>query len=209
MPLMRVGADTKEVWDWAVLRLIGHQGRPSAKVNLSHSLARSLMDRTILLSDPDVFFSRTENLRLEDPQKFLIGIVAWAFASQLMSSDAPPLEGSPASSPGAPGDASPGGGAASGALSQPAFIAELSSLWRKLGDRDFGVERFDLSSPDLYCFRSREGDIHGAINLSSRTEVLALEPPGSPLLGAPRGETKPAVLPPRSIVLFGLGTASD
>jgi len=206
LPLMRVGADTREVWDWTALRLLGHQGRPSAKVNISHSLARSLLDRTFLLSDPDVFFSRTQNLKLGDAQKFLAGIVAWAFASQLMTSDAP--SGAPSVTPdgahaGASRDAHgvvPSRGSAS-SLSQADFLANLASLWRRLGDREFAVERFDLSSQDLYCFRSRDGKIHGAINLSSRTEVLALESPG--------GEPKPAVLPPRTIVLFGLESSTD
>ncbi|MCX7026568.1 MAG: alpha-galactosidase [Spirochaetes bacterium] len=181
-PLMRVGADTKEIWDWTVLRLIGHQGRPSAKINISHSLARSLLDRTFLLSDPDVVFSRTENIRLEDNQKFLVGLVAWMFASQIMTSDAP--------------SGSPEGAAPRGSLSQHDFEAELSSLYGKLGGRDFAVERFALSSPDIYNFRSKDGEIHGAINLSSRTEALALE--------SPTGEAKPAVLPAKSLILFGL-----
>ena len=185
LPLMRVGADTREAWDWPVLRLIGHQGRPSARVNISHTLARSLLDRTFLFSDPDVVFSRTEKLRLKDAQKFLVGIVAWAFASQLMTSDPPA-----GPSPGAPA------GEASGSLSQTGFLAELATLWAGLGDREFAVERFDLSSRDLYCFRSEDGKIYGAINLSSRTEALALESPG--------GEPKPAVLPPQSIALFGM-----
>ena len=179
-PLMRVGADTKECWDWPILRLIGHQGRPSAKVNIAHSLARSLIDGTFLLSDPDVVFSRTEKMKLEDPQKFLVGLVAWMFASQIMTSDAGGEEKS----------------AGSSSLSQAEFEAELSSYYRKLGDRDFAVERFALSSIDLYRFRSRDGQVYGAINLSSRTEALALE--------APSGESQPAVLSPRSLALFGL-----
>jgi len=192
-PLMRVGADTRETWDWTVLRLIGHQGRPSAKVNISHSLARSLLDRTFLLSDPDVMFSRTENMQLGDPQKFLVGLVAWAFASQVMTSDAPGSR---------PYGRLPG--EASGSLSQADFLAELASLCRKLGDRDFAVERFDLSSPDLYYFWSRDGAIYGAINLSSKSEVLALESPSGTHEGAGDGLSKTAVLPSRSLVLFGL-----
>lgn len=35
--IFRFGADTKEAWDWPLLKLIGHQGRPSAKVNLSQA----------------------------------------------------------------------------------------------------------------------------------------------------------------------------
>jgi hypothetical protein len=201
-PLMRVGADTREVWDWTILKLIGHQGRPSAKVNVSHSLARSLLDRTFLLADPDVIFSRRDSCKLGDSEKFLVGLVAWAFASQIMTSDAPGVAPEGGSS-GGPGDV-----ARAGSLSQADFLAELTSLCRKLGNGDFAVERFDLSSRDLYDFRSRDGAIYGAINLSSKTEALSLEaPPNAPSgnsSGASPGGAKTAVLPPRSIVLFGL-----
>ncbi|MFA5853056.1 MAG: glycoside hydrolase family 36 protein, partial [Spirochaetales bacterium] len=127
MPLMRVGADTREHWDWPILRLIGHQGRPSAKVNLGHTFARSLLDGTLLLNDPDVVFCRGSNTTLADSEKFLIALSARMFASQLLTSDDPSEFGP----------------------SKREFTGELLALFEKLGSRDFGVERYSLADPDL------------------------------------------------------------
>ena len=111
MPLMRVGADTREHWDWPILRLIGHQGRPSAKVNLGHTFARSLLDGTLLLNDPDVVFCRGSNTTLADSEKFLIALSARMFASQILTSDDPSEFGP----------------------SEREFTGELLALFEKLG----------------------------------------------------------------------------
>jgi len=174
MPLMRVGADTREHWDWPILRLIGHQGRPSAKVNLGHTFARSLLDGTLLLNDPDVVFCRGRNTSLVDSEKFLIGLSARMFASQILVSDDPSKFGQ----------------------AELEFTGELLALFEKLGSRDFGVERYSLSDPDLYRFFSRDGQIHGIINLSRRSQALEEE--------SPAGDSRPAVVPPHSMVVFGL-----
>ena len=201
MPLMRIGADTKEHWDWPILRLIGHQGRPSAKVNLSHSLARSILDGTLLLNDPDVVFCRTRATTLADNEKFLIALVARMFASQVLFSDDPSEfgrgeeTGGVHTEPGA--DAADAAGAARTAgLSEPEFTCELLALYEKLGNREFGVERCLLASPDLYRFFSRDGEVHGLINLSDRTHTLEEE--------SPAGDSRPALVPPHSMVIFGL-----
>ena len=204
-PLIRIGADTREHWEWPILRLIGHQARPSAKVNLGHSLARSLLDGTVFINDPDVVFCRTNNTTLADNEKFLIGLVARMFASQIMVSDDPsefgggegggqdgenPYGGGAGGTRGGPG---PGSGKI---LSEAAFTAELLSLYDAIGDREFGVERRSPSISGLYDFFSRDGKIYGVINLSERTKALEV--------GTPEGDSKPAVVPPRSILLFGL-----
>ena len=45
-PLMRIGADTKEIWeDFLLGRVIRHQGRPAAYANLTHTIGRSLPRR--------------------------------------------------------------------------------------------------------------------------------------------------------------------
>jgi alpha-galactosidase len=219
MPLMRIGADTRETWDWPLLRLIGHQGRPSAKVNLGHTFARSLLDGTLLLNDPDVVFCRDRRIALGDSEKFVIGLAAKMFASQILFSDDPAEFGqapgaaaasaaspaSPAASasngsaPAAPNAAAPANAAMrppAGSMAESEFTSRLLSLYGALGDREFGVERYSLSSPDLYRFFSRDGAIHGIINLSDRSQVLETESPG----GAPVS----AFAPRRSIVLFGL-----
>lgn len=207
MPLMRVGADTRETWDWPILRLVGHQGRPSAKVNLGHTLARSLLDGTLLLNDPDVVFCRDRRIALGDSEKFVIGLAARMFASQILVSDDPAEFGQ---APGAAASASAAAAAANaaapagetlrppaGSMTEPEFTSRLLSLYGALGDREFGVERYSLSSPDLYRFFSRDGAIHGIINLSDRSQVLETE--------SPAGEPVSAFAPRRSIVLFGLG----
>ncbi|MDP2791457.1 MAG: alpha-galactosidase [Rectinemataceae bacterium] len=172
MPLMRIGADTKEDWDWPLLRLIGHQGRPSAKVNLSHTLARSLLDATLLLNDPDVIFCRCHKTSLTDGEKFLIGLVARMFASQILVSDDPSEFGM------VHGKA--------GSLSEPEFTRELLALYEKLGGKEFGVERYSLASCDIYRFFSRDGSVHGIINLSDRDQALT------------------ALVPRHSLEIFGL-----
>jgi len=213
MPLMRVGADTRETWDWPLLRLVGHQGRPSAKVNLGHTLARSLLDGTLLLNDPDVVFCRDRRIALGDSEKFVIGLAARMFASQILVSDDPAEFGqaqpAPASAAATAATAAPASSAANaaapaseslrppaGSMAEPEFTSRLLSLYGALGDREFGVERYSLSSPDLYRFFSRDGAIHGIINLSDRSQVLETESPA----GAPVS----AFAPRRSIVLFGL-----
>jgi len=195
MPLARIGADTREHWDWPILRLIGHQGRPSAKVNLCHSLARSLLDGTVFINDPDVVFCRTGTTTLADNEKFLIGLVAHMFASQIMVSDDPSEFGGAENSGGAKG-AGGTGGAKGTSLSEAAFTEELLSLYDAIGDGEFGVERCSPAIPNLYRFFSRDGIIYGNINLSDGTKGVQVE--------TPEGDSKPAVAPAHSILIFGL-----
>lgn len=184
IPLMRIGADTLERWDWLLLKLIGHQGRPSAMVNVGHTLARSYLDRTLLLNDPDVVFCRTHRTSLKDNEKFLIGLVAKMFASQIMFADDPAEF------------AGPGRPAAGGSLSEAAFTRELLELYAKVGNREFGVERFSAASPNLYRIFSSDGMIYGIINLSARSQALLVE--------SPSGDQKPTLAPAHSILFFGL-----
>lgn len=185
MPLMRIGADTLERWDWWQLKLIGHQGRPSAKVNMGHSIARSLLDKTLLLNDPDVVFCRTHKTGLADHEKFLVGMVAKMFASQIMFSDDPAQfsDVPPADKP--------------GALSEADFTRELLALYTQVENLSFGVERFSYFSPDVYRFTSEDGSVYGAINLSSKSQALTIDIPNT-------DQMKPAVLPAHSLVIFGL-----
>lgn len=154
MPLMRSGADTREHWDWPLLRLIGHQGRPSAKMNMRDSIGRALMDKTLLLNDPDVIFCRTDRTSLKDTEKFLVGMVATMFGSQLMSSDDP--SGFGAGSP------------APDRLSETDFTAQLIGWYLKLGSREFAVQRSARRSSEVFHFYSRDGSVYGGINLSNR-----------------------------------------
>ncbi len=88
-PLSRIGADTRETWDWPQVRLIGHVGRPSAYVSLMDTIGRSYMDGTVFVNDPDVVFLRERNCSLTANEKELIALVDFLLASQVMFSDDP------------------------------------------------------------------------------------------------------------------------
>ena len=188
MPLMRSGADTREHWEWPMARLIGHGGRPAAKTNLQDSLGRAILDKTLLLCDPDVVFCRTEHTSLQDTEKFLIGIVAAMFGSQIMSSDDPVHFGK-----GAP---------LSDRLSEEDFTRQLLEWYKKLDGVELGVERSHLRVRDVYHFFSRDRKIYGSINLSDREGMFMLSQ--APDNDTERSSSAAAPLPRHSILIFGV-----
>ncbi|MDA8426451.1 MAG: alpha-galactosidase, partial [Treponema sp.] len=143
-PLMRIGADTRESWERPTLRLAGYPGRPAARVNLSHTLGRSLFDGTIFVSDPDVMFCRRVGMRLSENEKELIALVDFMLASQIMVSDG----AEDADDPGA-----------------AAFTARIVALFDRLAGRRYGAERIGR---DLYRLFSEDGTVSGIANLSAR-----------------------------------------
>jgi len=193
MPLMRSGADTREHWEWPEARLIGHQGRPSAKVNMQGSIGRSLLNKTLLLCDPDVVFCRTERTSLKDTEKFLVGMVAAMFGSQIMSSDDPASFGKSAPPP--------------GRLDEEAFTRQLIEWYGRLEGKEFGAERSQLRIRDVYHFFSRDRKIYGGINLSDREGVFVLGGASAAALPRINGESvRPsaaAPLPRHSLLIFG------
>ncbi|MEJ5183992.1 MAG: hypothetical protein WHT81_02595, partial [Rectinemataceae bacterium] len=216
MPLMRSGADTLEHWDWPQLKLIGHQGRPSAKVNMVDSLGRALLDRTAILCDPDVVFCRTDRTSLRDSEKFLVGLVARMFGSQIMISDDPAAFGkkeSPETQANLPlGERT---GTENGAsmiqavrkgdsLSEEAFTQELLSWYAKLGSVEFGVVRHECGYRDVYRFFSRDGSIVGALNLSDRDRALVLQRRQIEA-GNPEGQNtlQTVVVPAHAMIVLG------
>jgi alpha-galactosidase len=88
-PLSRIGADTREEWDWNLVKLLGHTGRPSAYINLLDTIGRSFFDNILYCNDPDVMFLRTRNCKLTENEKELIALVNFLLASQIMLSDDP------------------------------------------------------------------------------------------------------------------------
>jgi len=185
MPLMRSGADTREHWEWPQLKLIGHQGRPSAKMNMRDSIGRALLDKTLLLCDPDVVFCRTERTSLRDTEKFLVGMTAAMFGSQLMVSDDPAGFGA-AQSP-------------SDRMSEPEFTAQLIEWLAKLSGHEFAVQRSARRSPEVYHFYSRDGVVYGGINLSERMNHFM-----SAGVGPDAGSAADAIpIPPHSLLIFG------
>lgn len=204
MPLMRSGADTREHWDWWQLRLIGHQGRPSAAMNMRDSIGRAMMDRALLWCDPDVVFCRTVRISLTDTEKFLVGMVARMFGSQIMISDDPASFGQAQSEKAA-------GGAEDGPLGEAEFTSQLAEWYARIEGHEFGVERMNPKLKDVYCFYSRNGAVRGAINLSDREVAVPIPESGRGAIEAGLRASLPDApysvggypVPAHSMLIFG------
>jgi alpha-galactosidase len=144
-PLSRIGADTKEDWDWLKVKLIGHVGRPSAYVNLMDTIGRSYLDGTVYVNDPDVVFLRDRNCRLKENEKELIALTNYLLASQIMFSDDPIDFGS-----------SP---------AERTLTERIVAVYDAVPDDEYGAVRIDR---DVFRLESRSGAVSGLINLRSR-----------------------------------------
>jgi alpha-galactosidase len=149
LPLMRIGADTREAWDWPLLRAIRHQGRPSAYMSALDTIGRSVLDGAVLINDPDVVFCRTSRMRLGEGEKELVALVDIMLASQLMFSDDTRHFGDEA-----------------------AFTSRVAGLYDRLSGGEFGAE---LLGRDVFRVFSRDGSVAGVANLSNRPWI---EPAG-------------------------------
>jgi len=146
-PLSRIGADTKEQWDWFKVRLIGHVGRPAAYVSLHDTIGRSHLDNTIFINDPDVVFLRTHNCKLTEQEKEVVALTNFMLASQVMFSD-DPAQLSP---------------------QDIELTRRMSRLYDELSDDEYGVIRVKR---DVFHVFSRSGTIQGLINLSNHNVSL-------------------------------------
>jgi alpha-galactosidase len=148
-PLSRIGADTREVWDWNLVKiLMGHVGRPGAYVNLQDTIGRAYLNGTVYINDPDVIFLRSRNCKLKEYEKELIALVNFLLGGQIMISDDPYLQ-------------------------EPADLAltrRICAHYDRLEDDEYGVRRLDR---DIFRLESRSGRIAGLINLSGRPYTLA------------------------------------
>lgn len=168
LPLMRIGADTKEDWDQRPHRALLHQARPSAYNSLMNTLGRAFMDQAVFVNDPDVVFCREPNMKLSEREKETVALGAVLAASQLMFSD----------------DAAhfASGGA------EEAFTERLVELLERLGGREFGVRRLSPAeaqggygslkalgrrAPDAYLIYSRDGAYRGVLNLGDEPLAVA------------------------------------
>lgn len=86
-PIMRIGADTREEWELTIGKIAGYEGRPSAYMSLTDTINRSILNKTIYFSDPDVCFLRKSKIKLNYQGKLLINIVNFILATQYMISD--------------------------------------------------------------------------------------------------------------------------
>lgn len=143
-PLMRIGCDTREAWEYPVLRLIGHEGRPAAFANMLDTIGRSILDGTAFVGDPDVVFMRVSNMKLSEGEKELVALVAFLFASQIMFSDDAGEFGDPA---------------------ERALTKRVVALYDRLSGREYGAERVGRF---VFSVFSRDGRLRGIANLSER-----------------------------------------
>lgn len=143
-PLSRIGADTKEQWDWFKVRLIGHVGRPAAYISLLDTIGRSYLDNTVYINDPDVVFLRSNNCALTEQEKEVIALTNFMLASQVMVSDDPAQ------------------------LSEQdiQLTRRISRLYDELSDDEYGVLRIDR---DVFHVFSRSSTVQGIINLAGKT----------------------------------------
>ncbi|MDR2159549.1 MAG: alpha-galactosidase [Treponema sp.] len=142
-PLSRIGADTREEWDWGLAKFLGHVGRPGAFLNLEDTIGRSFMDGTVYLNDPDVIFLRGKNCRLNANEKELIAMVNFLLGGQIMFSDDP--------------------GALTG--EDLALTKRISALYDRYAGDEYGAVR---TGDHVYRLISRSGKTGGIINLSNR-----------------------------------------
>ncbi|MDR1636238.1 MAG: alpha-galactosidase [Treponema sp.] len=146
-PLFRIGADTREEWDWNLVKLLGHTGRPGAYLNIKNTIGRSFLNGVLYLNDPDVVFLRSVNCRLTEKEKELIGLVNFLLAAQIMFSDDP----------------------ARLTVEDLALTGRLSRLYDTLAGDEYGA--FTLEK-DVYLLTSRGGKTWGLINLRGRPYTL-------------------------------------
>jgi alpha-galactosidase len=146
-PLSRIGADTREMWDWNAAKMIGHVGRPSAYINLLDTIGRSFMDNTIFINDPDVVFLRSKNCKLKTHEKELIALVNFLLAGQIMFSDDP----------------------INMQDDDITLTKKIVQLYDDLSGDEYGAVRL---AKDVFRLESRSGKMCGIINLSNKTFTL-------------------------------------
>jgi alpha-galactosidase len=146
-PLSRIGADTREMWDWNAAKMIGHIGRPSAYINLLDTIGRSFMDNSVFINDPDVVFLRSKNCKLNAREKELIALVNFLLAGQIMFSDDP----------------------INMQEDDVVLTKKILHLYDDLSADEYGAVRI---AKDVFQLESRSGKICGLINLSRKVFKL-------------------------------------
>ncbi|NLJ46772.1 MAG: hypothetical protein GX430_09445 [Treponema sp.] len=181
LPLMRIGADTREDWDWAQARFLRHPGRPSAWISMKDTIGRALWDGTVFLNDPDVVFCRTHRMRLSGTEKELVALTARLFASQVMFSDDT-------------ADFEPG--------TEGAFTERIADIYGRIAGREFRPERVP-GLRDVFTARSRDGRAAAVLNLSDSEAVVPGSWPGDKaVLARFRVEGGRTVFAPHGVSLF-------
>lgn len=69
---LRIGPDTKDGWEDSLTRLIGFQGRVSAKNSLRNTITRAFINGAYFVNDPDVVFFNPKRLTNKEKETILI-----------------------------------------------------------------------------------------------------------------------------------------
>ena len=153
-PLSRIGADTKEDWEYPIARLLGHVGRPSAFVSLMDTIGRAYLDGAVLVNDPDVVFLRKVDCRLTENEKELIALGNFLLGGWIMVSDDPES-------------------------AEPGLTARIAGLYEELSMpgpgcpvEEYGAVRI---APEVFRLESRSRTVSGILNLSDRRFRLRRE----------------------------------
>ncbi len=150
-PLSRIGADTKEAWEFPVMKPVRFSGRPSAYVNMKDTLGHAFWNDAVYKNDPDVVFFRKENCSLTDNEKELIALVNKLFAGQIMHADDPARFSQETEAP---------------------LTQKVLALYDKLEGTSFGNVRI---APDIYVIFSSDVKYTGMINLADKEYTITMK----------------------------------
>lgn len=85
----RIGNDIHTGWDMTLLRWLRAPERPSTRLSVQNTLARSPLDGRVFRNDPDVFILRTKKQRLTPQQQKMLALINHCFGAVLFTSDNP------------------------------------------------------------------------------------------------------------------------
>lgn len=149
-PLSRIGADTKEAWDFNIMKPVRFSGRPGAYCNMKDTLGHAFWNDSVYRNDPDVVFFRKDNCQLTDREKELIALVNGMFAGQIMHADDP---------------------ARFNKESEEPLTRRILGLYDRFQKEEFGNVRI---RPDVYILFSADCSYIGMINLSEKEFTMNL-----------------------------------
>jgi hydroxymethylpyrimidine pyrophosphatase-like HAD family hydrolase len=85
----RISCDVTLDWDDKAYMHMIHRERPSTKNAVANILSRRALNGRAYLSDPDVFFLRTENCQLSQKQKYSLAVLDALCGGVFLTSDDP------------------------------------------------------------------------------------------------------------------------
>lgn len=83
----RIGPDVTLDWDDRPFMKLAHRERASTRHAIDNMITRRQLDGRAFLSDPDIFFLRNDNLRLNESEKLQLYEACVEYGSVLMTSD--------------------------------------------------------------------------------------------------------------------------